>query len=305
MKLKSLLNPNFIKLNYEISSKEDAIHFLIDTIYKEYKFNCSKESIITALFQRETLGGTTFETGIAIPHARLDNFNDLVISICVPKKPIIDNGVEVKMVVLILTSKTASKTYLQTLSAFAQLSQNKELFDKITSAKEGSGLLISEISHFVDLISDIKIREELTVEDIMSKNLIFVKPDTTLKELINIFYKNNISYAPVIDENENFIAEITTSEILKIGIPNYAVMIGNLKFLSSFEPFEELLKNEDKILVKSVMRKPSLKLGVDSSIIEAALEITQNNRRHIPVVKDNKILGIVSYMDILKKVIRG
>jgi len=42
-----------------------------------------------------------------------------------------------------------------------------------------------------------------------------------------------------------------------------------------------------------------------SSIIEVALEMTQNNKRHLPVVEGNKIIGIVSFMDLVKKVLRG
>ena len=120
-----------------------------------------------------------------------------------------------------------------------------------------------------------------------------------------MMFKYHVGYVPVIDENGNFIAEVNTNDVLRNGIPNYAMMIGNLKFLSSFEPFEVLLANEDKIKVRSIMRKPSIKLSPDTSVIETALELTQNNRRHVPIVDGNKIVGIVSFMDILTKVIRG
>lgn len=82
-------------------------------------------------------------------------------------------------------------------------------------------------------------------------------------------------------------------------------MVGNLKFLNTFEPLEELLKNEENLKIKQIMRKPSLQFSDDTSIIEAVLELTQNKRRHIPVVKDKKVIGIISIMDILNKVLRG
>ncbi|HOV14289.1 MAG TPA: PTS sugar transporter subunit IIA [Spirochaetota bacterium] len=297
MKLVSLLNKNFIKIQYEVKSKEEAIFFLIDTISKEFDLHSLKDLIMKKVLERETLGGTSFETGIAIPHARLEDFNDLVIAICVPKKPFIDNGIEIKMVVLILTSKSSSKTYLQVLSSFAQISQDKVLFDKLSFTKNSND--------FLSLIDDLKIKKDLTVEDIMTKEILKVTQQTTLKEILDIFYKNNISYAPVIDEKDNFIAEVTMLDLLKVGIPNYALMMGNLKFLTSFEPLEELLKNEETILVKDIMVKPDIMLEKDSSIIEAALKLTQKQKRHIPVVFENKVIGVVSFMDILKKVIRG
>ena len=207
-----------------------------------------------------------------------------------------DNDVEIKMVVLILTSKSSSKTYLQVLSSFIQISQNQDFYNKLCKSKNAS--------EFVDLLENIMVKKDLTIEDIMTTSILQVSQDTILKEVIDIFYKNNISYLPVVDSNDNFIAEVTMIDVLKIGIPNYALMMNNLKFLTSFEPLEELLKTEDKIKVKDVMRKPDIVLDKDSSIIEAALKLTQKDRRHIPVVSKNKIVGIVSFMDILNKVIR-
>ena len=296
MKLVSLLDKNCIKVEHDIAGKEDAIIFLVDTILKEYKTGLSKDVIMSKILEREALGGTSFATGIAIPHARLDDFNDLLIAICVPKKPFIDNDIEIKMVVLILTSKTSSKTYLQVLSSFAQISQDKELFNKLALSKNSN--------EFVNFIEEVRIKKDLTVEDIMTTNILKVTPETTLKEILDIFYKNNISYAPVIDEKDNFIGEVTMLDLLKVGIPNYALMMGNLKFLTSFEPLEDLLKNEDKIKIKEIMKKPDITLEKESSIIEAALKLTQKDRRHIPVVENKKIVGVISFMDILNKVIR-
>lgn len=296
MKLVSLLNKNCITTEIEIKSKADAISFLVDNIRKEFQMSFSKDLIFKKIMERETLGGTSFETGIAIPHARLDDFNDLFVGICVPKTPFTDNGVEIKMVVLILTSKIASKTYLQLLSSFAQISQNSDLYGNLVKSRNSSD--------FLNLISEVRVKKELTVEDIMTQDILKVTQQTSLKEVIDIFYKNNISYVPVVDEKDNFIAEVTMIDILRVGIPNYALMINNLKFLTSFEPLEDLLKNEDNIKIKDIMKKPDIVLEKESSIIEAALKLTQKERRHIPVVSDGKIVGVVSFMDILRKVIR-
>jgi len=287
MKLSSILQENHVKILDKANSKNEVISILLDSIFKNRQIHLNKEEVFSLINEREKLGGTIFENGMAIPHARLENFNDLFIGIAILSNPIIESGIPIKFVVLSIISKSASNTYLRTLSAFAQISQNKELFEKVASSKSHSD--------FFSAIENIKIK---------SKDVLKVSPETTLKELCDIFYKHNISYIPVVDDNDDFIGEVTITEVLKVGIPNYALMIGNLKFLSSFEPFEELLKNEDKIKVKEIMRKPSFKLPENSSIIEVALEITQNNKRQLPVVEGDKIIGIVSYMDLLKKVLR-
>lgn len=296
MKLTSLINHDLIKLGASVKSKEEVITLLVDEIYNKYNFKQSKEQIFNSVMEREKLGGTAFETGLSTPHGRLEYFNDIIIAICVPREPIIVESNKITMFVLLLTSKIGSKLYLQTLSTFAKISTKKELFNSLITSNNKS--------EFIDKISDVYVKKELLVEDIMSERILTLKQDNNLKELADLFYKHSISYAPIVDDDNNIIGEVTMNELLKVGIPNYALLIGNLNFVSSFEPFEELLKNEDKILIKDIMKKPSIKLTKGTSIVEAALELTQNGRRQLPVVEGNKIIGVLSYMDVLKKIIR-
>ncbi len=249
--------------------------------------------------QREALGGPSFPTGIAIPHARLDNFKDLIVGILIPATPIANETGLIRMVALILTDKSSSTLYLNTLAAFVKLSRDESGFSSL--------LACTTAQDFTDTLKgfDVNIKKEITVADIMSKELFTVKPETNLRELADLFSVQKFSYAPVFDDRGRFIGEVNIRDMLSLGIPNYATMVGSLNFLSAFEPLEELLKNEDILLVGQIMKKPSIQFSADTSIIQAVLEISQNKRRHIPVVEKGKIIGIVSVMDILNKVIRG
>lgn len=299
MKLSSLLNQDLICIDSAVTTKKEAIELLIQKMYKNYTFELDKDSFTKAVQEREALGGTTFATGIAVPHARLDKFTDLIVGICIPSVPIKEDGNTIRMVVLILTDKSSSSQYLNMLASFITISKNEERFTALLRSP-GSYEFIETIKSF-----DIHIKKELNVSDIMTKDLITVTPETNLKELSDILYKNQLSYIPVLDANGFFIGEVNISDTLRLGIPDYATMVGSLKFLTTFEPLETLLKNEQNLLVKQIMKKPSLQFTEDTSIIEAVLELTQNKRRHIPVVKDKKIIGVISTMDILNKVLRG
>ena len=108
MKLSSLLRPDYIIINSPARNKEEAIAEILVNFKKYYKFNIEQDYIERTIREREELGGTTFDTGIAIPHARLDNFDDILIGILLPQKSFMDGKREVRTVVLILTSKTVS-----------------------------------------------------------------------------------------------------------------------------------------------------------------------------------------------------
>lgn len=299
MKLSSLLRPDYIIINSPARNKEEAIAEILVNFKKYYKFNIEQDYIERTIREREELGGTTFDTGIAIPHARLDNFDDILIGILLPQKSFMDGKREVRAVVLILTSKTVSNIYLNTLSSLIKISKDKDFYEELLLSSGGEA--------FISLIENknIKVKEDVTVESIMSEKFFSTHPDATLKELVDTFYKNSVTYLPVIDGEGTFVGELNLNTVIKEGIPDYATKMGNLKFLRSFEPLERLFRKEDEIKVHEIMKKPSIVLGRDSSIIEAALEITNNNRRHVPVVENGKVVGVLALMDILNRILRS
>ncbi len=254
MKLSSLLNPDNILIGSSARTKEEAIIEIYRQIKKNYRFRMDTAVIKKTIQERESLGGTSFKSGIAVPHARLDDFDDLLIGILIPESPIDDNGIQLEMIVLILTSKAVSNIYLNTLASFVKLSRDSELFKQLTLLKSGD-----DIVSFVEK-QNIKVKEELNVENIMTDEVITLSPDATIRELADIFYKHKIGYLPVTSETGEFVGEINIVMLIKEGIPDYAAQLGHLKFLKSFEPLERLFRMEDEIYLKDIMKNLQLLL---------------------------------------------
>lgn len=296
MKLTSLLHDNLIFLNAEVSNINQVIELFADRFSKTSSGAFSAETVRNAIYDREKLGSTAFPDGIAIPHGRLENFDDTVIGICIPKNPVLYDGMQIKFFSIEVTSKAGLAVYIQSLATFLKVARDKELYAKLLAAHS--------VKEFLSLLEDVRVKKEIEVGDIMTSEVITVSPDQTLKDVINTFYAHNICYVPVVADGK-IIGEITINELFKQCIPDYARMIGTLSFMSSFKPFEDLLLNEDKILVKDVMQKIEVQLAPDSPVFEAVLELNKIHRRYLPVIKNNAVVGVVSYKDILYKVLRG
>lgn len=299
MKLASLINPDCVVIGSHTALTETAIQQLFQTVYKHYQFEIPRETALQALLEREKIGGTVMPGGIAIPHARIEGLNDLVIAAMTPLKPIPSAGENVRVIFLILTSKTASKSYLNTLAAIAQIGKNPELMEKLSMAKTPH--------QFLELINvaDIRIKKELTVIDIAAPDFPTVTPETNLRDLCNLFVKTYVPMIPVVDASGKLVGEVTTHDLLKKTLPNYAMMMENLAFLSSFEPFEEFLSHETDYQVKEIMRKPEHVLKPASSVIEAAHEMAQHHLKSMSILSEGRVVGVVSHWDLLFKVLRG
>ena len=297
MKLGSLIDRECILVGESFPDADSAIRHLIEIFHRKRKLPISIEQTLAVVRERENLGGTVLPTGVAIPHGRLDEFHDLLIGIWIPPSPVGVGEQEVKAVFFFLTSKSGTALYLPVLAALSKWSQDSAAFGRFLSVRSPAEAAAE--------LDGIILKNEITVEDIMTPDPTTCRKKCTLAELADLFYQQGLSFVPVVDENGYQIGEVTIKDLISRGIPDYVRRLANTKFLKTLEPFEALLQEEDNILVGEIMRKPSRNITRDASVIEAATLMTAKGFRHLPVVDGKKVVGIVSEMDILKKVIRG
>lgn len=298
------MDPRLVQIGIDVSTIDQAIEKALEQIRKVYRQEVQYEDVLARIQERQKLGGTTFESGIAIPHARIPSFNDFLIAAVVPKTPIAPpDGSAVqtptKIVYLILISNTASTLYLNTLAKLVESSKDQAIMDALLKAENPSTFVgVFEKAGYI-------IKKNLTVADIMTRDVVSVPPTASVKELTDAMYSRHLRYIPIVDDKGKFVGEIGIIDLIKAGIPDYAFRIGSLKFLSELEPMTELLSKEDLIKVEAIMKKNPACLDPSISVIEAAFEMTKNVKRHYAVVDQGKIVGVVSAMDILNKVIRA
>jgi len=138
MKFSSFLHPHLIKTGHKVTTLKEVVNDLVKEICRDMPGDFEKK-VIEIITRREQESPTAMD-GIAIPHARIQGFSDLIVSISIPEKSIIVNNQRVNIFFLIVTAKT-SPLYLNVLSAIAKLRQNKTLFEKIIKSKSPEELI--------------------------------------------------------------------------------------------------------------------------------------------------------------------
>ena len=94
------------------------------------------------------------------------------------------------------------------------------------SPSKASTLDVYELNY---LISTIKIK------DIMSKNLVFVRPDETMEFAAILMLENKISSLPVINDTDSLVGIITQTDIFKVLINIVGVYTGGIQFAFSLK----------------------------------------------------------------------
>jgi CBS domain-containing protein len=285
-----------IDIDIKAETKHDAVEALVDLFCAKFP-DADKRELMRAVGEREELGSTSFGRGFAFPHARTDIVSDLHIALGVVHKGVADRGpdnVSIKIICLLLTPRNISKLYLQTLSGLANLARRQGILERLSSADTPRELL--------DIIreSGITVKRTITVTDIMSDKVITVTPDDSLKTVANIMFKYNFDGVPVIDGEGRLVGDVSGRELIRSALPG-----PDSADDTKTAPFDEFLRQEDNLCVKDVMRIDVPTIAETASAVEAAAMMLSRKFNRVMVVRDSKLIGIVSVSDIISKIIRG
>ncbi len=152
----------------------------------------------------------------------------------------------------------------------------------------------------------------MQIGEIMNRNVITLRPDMTIKEASEIFAKNGISGAPVVDENGKLLGILTIKDILKT-VKDGMESVGLYVFPTPFDfmeiiPFEipegkvNVLKELSSIRVGDVMEKRVHYAEPDMDIYDALNILVKKEISRLPVVKDGMVVGIVTRSDLLRAI---
>ncbi|MGL4628383.1 MAG: PTS sugar transporter subunit IIA, partial [Cetobacterium sp.] len=86
------------------------------------------------VLEREKVGTTGIGMGVAIPHARTEAVQDIVVSVGLLKQPVDFNSLDnekVKIVILVGAPKGESKKYLELLSSLSRIFRDKRTRESI------------------------------------------------------------------------------------------------------------------------------------------------------------------------------
>ena len=303
MKLSSLLNTDLIFFNVEGENRETVYADIINKMSENKKISSAiSENSVRQIIERENVTSIPYEKSFAFPHLRLNALQDLHIAVGILNKPLKLKPYDIsktQIVILFLISSNTSQVYLMALSAFTKFlikNGNAEKLIKSGTPEELINVLNSE---------NIEIKHNITAEDIMNKNYSYVRENDQITKVLNIFAAERKLSLPVMGKDDRFIGQIDAFDLVERSIPKYMTLLDNHQFLTSFEPFENLINDESSTYVKDYLSEPEMIIPPDTPLIQLTLLLVKKTLKNLYVVKDGNLLGIVTMQEIINNVLRG
>lgn len=142
-------------------------------------------------------------------------------------------------------------------------------------------------------------QQPLRVGDIMTNQVICLKPEMTLESVTELFLERRISGAPVIDDDGRAVGIISKTDLIREShdrenLTEWEVADSEDEGDRGFH-----IQNETRATVAEVMTPVVVTLAEDALITEAAQIMIEKRIHRIPVVSESGRVGIVSAVDLL------
>ncbi len=128
----------------------------------------------------------------------------------------------------------------------------------------------------------------MTIGRRMTKNPVVARVGMTCSETLNLMRCENVQKVPVLDHDGNLVGVLTEKDILKASIPSSGMSLLEMAYEVGNMPVEQ------------VMTTDVVSIGPKTNMEEVARIMTTQDLSFLPVVKDRKLVGIVSRSDMFK-----
>ncbi len=147
----------------------------------------------------------------------------------------------------------------------------------------------------------------IKAKDIMEKNVITMNPQTGIKEAARILLENHINGAPVIDYDGQVVGIICQSDLIaqqkKLNMPSVFAFLDGFIPMGSIKHMEAEIKKMSAMTVEDAMTPAPEAVTPEASIEEVAGLIVDKRFHTIPVMENEKLVGVIGKEDILKTLI--
>jgi CBS domain-containing protein len=148
---------------------------------------------------------------------------------------------------------------------------------------------------------------ERVASDIMTKPVHTVRPQATLEEAAQLFVTHHISGAPVVDTDGRLLGIVTEADLIdpekrRAAIPRTALFglfpIPDEALLSAFNGGRTLP-------VRDVMTGDVVTATEQTPVTEIAQMMLDNRINRVPIMRDYRVVGIITRTDLLRAFAKG
>lgn len=144
----------------------------------------------------------------------------------------------------------------------------------------------------------------MLAKEIMTKDVLIVREDTTIDEVCKLFVDKNISGVPVVNQYDKLVGVISEGDLVYKQKPVKPPMFINLFdgiFPVDRREFQEDMKRIAAYKVGDLMSKPPIYAYEDTPLSDIATLIVERKVNRVPIVNEvQEVVGIITRHDLVR-----
>lgn len=145
----------------------------------------------------------------------------------------------------------------------------------------------------------------MLARDLMTKKVVSVPPDMPINEVAQVLLRNTISGVPVVDADGKVLGMVTEGDLIgRDDAERHARRDWWLAMLADGEELSpDFLKSiRWQMNASDVMVSPIIAVSEGTDAVEIARTLKAHRIKRVPVLRDGRLVGIVSRADLLEAV---
>jgi CBS domain-containing protein len=142
------------------------------------------------------------------------------------------------------------------------------------------------------------------VADVMTRDVITVTPETTLRELASILSEKHINGVPVVDDKGNVLGVVCESDLVNqnkpLHIPTVFVILDSVIPMENPWRLQKEFKRLAATTVGDIYSQPAVSISPDTDLSEVARIMSERRLYTLPVIEGGKLVGVVGKADIIR-----
>ncbi len=142
------------------------------------------------------------------------------------------------------------------------------------------------------------------VADVMTRDVITVTPETTLRELATYSPKSNINGVPVVDDKGNVLGVVCESDLVNqnkpLHIPTVFVILDSVIPMENPWRLQKEFKRLAATTVGTSIPSPLISVSPDTDLSEVARIMSERKFYTLPVIEGGKLVGVVGKADMIR-----
>lgn len=148
MSLNKLIARDCVAIDLKVSGKKQLVQELADIVVKcgcVETAEIDSKDIVNAAMERERLGSTGVGSGVALPHARIEGLDKVIVAMGRLETPIDFESIDdrpVDLAVLILAPPDAGSDHLRALAQISRRLRNEDVRGRLRRAPDAESLYV-------------------------------------------------------------------------------------------------------------------------------------------------------------------